>query len=255
MKEISVNCKIYINEYNFIQSRCNDIRSGSALHYIGRLKKGSAKIVSDDVILKLREGDVFYIPKGLKYMSYWYVNDMSVTFDSFGFSEFPCVEHKHFALQRIDATERAISLVDIISEEGRLYRNSLKISGWFFSLLSEILPDLTESGKQDRSGALVSKALSVMRGDPSLDIPAVAAACAVSQSGLYSAFRQNGYKTPNEERQKILIEKAKNLLISTDEPIENISSVLGFSSSSYFRKIFAKYTGKSPRQVRKDAFI
>ena len=89
----------------------------------------------------------------------------------------------------------------------------------------------------------------------SLDIPAVAAACAVSQSGLYSACRQNGYKTPNAERQKILIEKAKNLLISTDEPIENISSVLGFSSSSYFRKIFVKVTGKSPRQIRRESFI
>ena len=153
------------------------------------------------------------------------------------------------------SSDSAISVIDAISNEGQRHQNSLKVSGFLLTLLSEILPILAESEKEDRYSLLASRAIAVMKNDPLLDIPAVAAACSVSESGLYAAFRQSGYKTPNEERQRILIERAKNLLASTDEPIENISSVLGFSSSSYFRKIFAKYTGKSPRQVRKDAFI
>ena len=255
MKEISMDCKICINEYNFTQNRTNDSSSGSCMHYIGRLKKGSARLVSERGTLELECGDVFYIPKGLKYVSHWFVTDTAVTFDSFGFSEFVCLENKRFALQKIEADETVISLIDEISSQRALYQNSLKISSLFLGLLSEILPRMIEDERADKSSTLAEKAIFVMRRNPFLDIPSVAAACSVSESGLYAAFRQSGYKTPNDERQRILVDRAKNLLISTDEPIESISAELGFSSSSYFRKIFCKFTGKAPSQVRRESFI
>ena len=54
-------------------------------------------------------------------------------------------------------------------------------------------------------------------------------------------------------KQEILCEKAVQLLTTTDLSVEEISNRLLFSSSSYFRKIFKKYTGKTPRQIRKDS--
>ncbi|MEG0094120.1 MAG: helix-turn-helix domain-containing protein [Erysipelotrichaceae bacterium] len=47
------------------------------------------------------------------------------------------------------------------------------------------------------------------------------------------------------------IEKAKDLLITTEYSIEQISSFVGFSSQSYFSQIFKKKTLKSPNQYRK----
>ena len=255
MKEIFLNSKILIREYSYAQNRTNNISSGNTHHYIARLKQGSARLVSDRGILELKSGDVFYIPKGLKYVSHWFVSDASVIFDSFGFSEFVCSGDKRFSLQKIEANETVISLMDEISNERAQHRNSLKVASLFLGLLSEVLPKMAEDEGHDKSSALTEKAILVMRENPFIDIHSVAEACSVSESGLYAAFRQSRYKTPNEERQRILIERAKNLLISTDAPIEQISAELGFSSSAYFRKIFSKFTGKSPRQIRQKSFI
>ena len=60
--------------------------------------------------------------------------------------------------------------------------------------------------------------------------------------------------TPHALRQKILVEKAVELLTTTDIPIEEVSDRLGFSSSSYFRKILFAQTGKTPSAIRKEAF-
>ena len=42
--------------------------------------------------------------------------------------------------------------------------------------------------------------------------------------------------TPNQMRNQILLEKAKDILITTDMSVENISDYLQFSSPSYFKK-------------------
>ena len=41
-------------------------------------------------------------------------------------------------------------------------------------------------------------------------------------------------------------------VVFTDKKIEEISSMLNFSSSSYFRKILKQHTGKTPREIRKN---
>lgn len=47
------------------------------------------------------------------------------------------------------------------------------------------------------------------------------------------------------------IEESKNLLSSTDFSILQISTIMGFSSQSYFSQAFKKSTGLSPNQYRK----
>lgn len=43
------------------------------------------------------------------------------------------------------------------------------------------------------------------------------------------------------------IEEAKNLLVTTNHSIRDISTIVGFSNSSYFSQMFKKSTGTSPR--------
>ena len=47
------------------------------------------------------------------------------------------------------------------------------------------------------------------------------------------------------------VEKAKQLLMTTNISVEEISRMLNFSSASYFRKILKKYSGKTPKEIRK----
>ncbi len=255
MKEFTIQCKVRTLEHYFTQSRCNDISGGSELHYIGRIKKGSARLVSESVTVELSEGDVFYIPRGIPYKSFWFADNEGVRFDSFGFSEFPSAPGQRFAFQKIPYNNLQNSLMDELALETSRSENSLKVAGLLMSLLSQVFSSLARAEKNDKQKLLVNRALSVMRDNTAMDIPAVAVACAVSESGLYSAFRTCGCDTPIHERQMILVRKAVNLLISGDDPVEMISAELGFSSSSYFRKIIKKYTGKTPREIRKSAFL
>lgn len=51
---------------------------------------------------------------------------------------------------------------------------------------------------------------------------------------------------------KIRIEKAKELLVSTDEKIAVIGSKVGYNYSQYFHKIFKSVTGFTPHEYRKN---
>ena len=73
------------------------------------------------------------------------------------------------------------------------------------------------------------------------------------ETALYTAFRRVRNTTPNTQRQIILCERAVELLTTTDRPIEEISTQLGFSSSAYFRKIIRAHTGLTPRMIRQNA--
>src|SRR5699024_7065067 len=48
----------------------------------------------------------------------------------------------------------------------------------------------------------------------------------------------------------IRMEKAKELLRTTDATIQTISSSIGFNNPNYFSRVFKTYTGKAPRQWR-----
>jgi len=101
----------------------------------------------------------------------------------------------------------------------------------------------------------VHKATACMRQDPYAQIDQVARQVGISQSTLYSAFKKQLGITPNTMRQKILCEKARELLTTTSLSVEEVSSQLGFSSSSYFRKILQKHTGKTPLAIRKENLL
>jgi AraC-like DNA-binding protein len=81
----------------------------------------------------------------------------------------------------------------------------------------------------------------------------VADHCGISESGLYALFKKQLGKTPNDIRAEALCQKAIGLLTTTNKSVQEISDMVGFSSTSYFRKVLRKYTGKTPLGIRKDA--
>lgn len=95
-------------------------------------------------------------------------------------------------------------------------------------------------------------ALEYMHNNTEFHIADVANHCKVSESTLYGIFKKAYNRTPVEMKQEIFCERASELLITTNLSVEEISDKLNFSSSSYFRKVFKKYTGKTPLQVRKN---
>ncbi|MBM0045868.1 helix-turn-helix transcriptional regulator [Anaerococcus sp. mt242] len=68
---------------------------------------------------------------------------------------------------------------------------------------------------------------------------------------LISEFKQSYRVTPIEYLILKRIEISKNLLISTNHSMEEISSIVGFNSQSYFNQVFKKKVGQTPSQFRK----
>lgn len=71
-------------------------------------------------------------------------------------------------------------------------------------------------------------------------------------SYLSSYFSANNSEGFSEYLNKIRVDKAKEMLVSTNESISEISDQVGYSDQSYFTKVFKKMTGISPSQYRKE---
>ena len=69
---------------------------------------------------------------------------------------------------------------------------------------------------------------------------------------LIAEFKQSYRVTPIDYLILKRIEVTKNLLISTNHSMEEISSIVGFNSQSYFNQVFRKKVGLTPSQFRKN---
>lgn len=71
-------------------------------------------------------------------------------------------------------------------------------------------------------------------------------------SYLSSYFSANNSEGFSEYVNKVRVQKAKEMLVATEESISEISDRVGYSDQSYFTKVFKKMTGVSPSQYRKE---
>ncbi len=242
----------YFNLYSYTTAHHTDWfkENGCPTHYIARMLSGKGKLCTADYTIGLSAGDIFYIPKGEWYRSYWYPDEGGeVTFYSFGFDLFPYREDNGYKLQKIECEAEELALLSALEEDITVSVSSI---GELYTFLGSISGKL-ERKEISRSDATILRALEFMRNNSDYSIGDVARYCGVSESGLYVKFRNGVGKTPVEMRQRININRAKELLVTTDMSVEEISENLNFSSSSYFRKIFREHTGKTPTQVRKSS--
>ncbi len=233
--------------YRFEKNRYTDARAGADLHFIGVLEAGHCRIVTRDQVLELRPGDCFYIPLGLSYQSYW--EGEVIAFRSYGFLPFPEGALNHFRLQTLPSqfTPRFQAVATQKTPDTAAL-------GTFYTVLAEAIPYM-QTQPADPALHLLETARAYLYRHPHCRIGDLAKHCAMSQSALYHAFARNGLPTPNALRQQVQVERAVTLLTTTDLPVGQISDRLGFSSPSYFRKIFKAYTGKSPLQLRSQAKV
>ena len=225
-----------------------DARGGCPAYYLAYMIAGHAKIVSDEKTITLKEGDVFYIPKGLPYQSYWYSNGHSLNWLSFGFDHLNTAENTNFTLQVIPCPETVVTKIKALPTVGTLV--TCKTLSQFYDIMADILPHM-QTSSTGKGEQIVNKAKKYIADHPEYNIPEVAKACGISEPHLYNLFRNITDTTPNEYRQQILCQKGIELLYTTDKTVAEISSILNFSSESYFRKVLIKHTGYTPREIRK----
>ena len=87
-----------------------------------------------------------------------------------------------------------------------------------------------------------------------MQVPLLASLCGLSESHFYARFRRATGLTPIEYKNRVAISSAGRILIDEPEvPVEEVSARMGFASSSYFRRVFARIAGCPPRDYRKNS--
>ena len=237
--------KFYFTEFHYQGYHYTDARKGAACNYIGMLEQGRCRIVSDEVTIEAGPGEPFFIPKGLRYQSYWH-SEGRILLRSCGFAFFPEAQKSSFPLQKLSP-----SLGEAVRQIPLNGHPDSAALGALFLVLSTALGTMERSGGVS-SARLLEQATEYMRLHPDCRIAEVARYCGISESALYAAFRREN-TTPNKVRQELLIQTAVHLLTTTDASVQDISDRLNFSSASYFRKVLREHTGRTPSQLRKAA--
>ncbi len=245
MNNAQFSKSFYFFECNFKRAHHTDNSHGTSCHHIGYIKSGSVVFDIEGEILNFSSGDVFYTPTGCKYHSYW--SGECICYDSYAFTVFPSRNGGDFDAQKLVMTEKAWEILFELTENKEV---SCKSVGLLYSLLYEVLPAMTRRERSAKA-ELCDRALSFMREDFSLSVPAIARKTGVSLSALYALFAEQLQSTPITEKNRIRAEKAVKMLQNTDLAVEEISTALGFSSAAYLRKILHTFYGKTPRKIRK----
>ena len=243
-------------EFCFETFRHNDNRAGIEYHYIGYMREGSCDIVAGKQSFLIKEGEFFYLPRHFRYDSDWNVGKNGVVrFDSYGFKSIHLRHNMTYHPQTITPFDAAIELCEKLSKyksaghwsSGSFYQSV----GVFYQLLG-VLTERMISMPAERKNYIVQKAEEYMREEIHGKAEDIARYCETSQTELYEAFKQVRGHTPVKAKHKIAVERAREMLITTDMTVEEISTKLGFGNAAYFRKIFFEETAKTPREFRKN---
>lgn len=246
MKHLFSSNRYAFSALHFTNGHYTDMRCGAPFNYLAYMIEGDSKIVCDRLTLHVHAGDVFFIPKNLRYQSYWYGRD--IRFLSFGFSELTSSEYAYFDLQTIKCAEKTVEKIRAIPCRGSYM--TCEVLGQFYSVMAEVIP-LMSYAPENRAQQIADSIKTQIRLHPNASLDEIAKTCKISEALLYERFKRVTGETPNTYRQSVLCEMASELLVTTDLSIEEISERLNFSSASYFRKVFRKHTGKTPKEVRK----
>lgn len=236
--------KLHFDTYHYTDNRC-----GSPENYLAYMQKGKAKIVSKQKTIYVNEGDIFVIPYKLPYQSYWY-GTPDVIFHSYGFKEIESCESLHFDLQVIPSDPELTELVRSIPIEGTsIHCETLSV---FYHALSKLIPVLQSSSPLSKQDEIIFNAQKYISEHTDCSVTDVAGHVFISEPYLYMLFKEKTGDTPNDYRLKVICQKGIEYLITTDKTVEEISSLVGLSSASHFRKILKKHTGLTPHEVRKN---
>lgn len=239
----------FFNKYDFKKYRYTDSLKGSPMNYLACMLKGRCKIVGNENTIEVMEGGVFFIPKGLPYESYWYGCD-DISFLSFGFDRLDASDGHALQLQNINCDDSLRDRIVNLSVND----TTCKTLSEFYGIMSEIIPMMLQKEKK-KDEVLLKKATEFVRFNINCSVSDIARAVHISEPYVYVLFKKHLDTTPNEYRQKLVCEKGRQLLLSTNKTVEEISELLKISSASYFRKLLKKHIGMTPKEIRKSSMF
>ncbi len=107
------------------------------------MSKGRAKIICENESIQINEGDIFFIPKGAAYKSFWY-GEPEIVF-SLSFPYLADFEEKGYSDQLLPHSQNTVrKMYKILGEEKE---NAVGV-GRLCALLAELMPHFVSNRKR-----------------------------------------------------------------------------------------------------------
>ena len=155
-------------------------------------------------------------------------------------------------------------IMDRLLEQKELnYVNDMMRMGYLYQLIGTlILNNGNAAGNaadtpEDADSRYVRTAVNLLINSPDLHVKVsdVAKTIGISRGYLTSIFRKEMGVSPQEFQMNFRMERAGNLLRSTDNPVGMIAAELGYSDALAFSKSFRRHFGISPTQYREQEVV
>lgn len=107
------------------------------------------------------------------------------------------------------------------------------------------------SNKQEDLIRKINDLIATRFGDPNLSLNYVSEELRMSSYHISRVYRQHTLSNIVDTINNVRIEKAKEYLLRTEDPVAEIAERTGYTNSSYFHRMFKKTTGVTPAEFRK----
>lgn len=229
---------------------------GDAFSYwdVGRPDHGLCFVTSGEILYTDTDGhqrsalagDVFYLPKSKRYRA--------------EFSEAVCCTLINFLLTDnmgreltlgddivCIATDLPAEVKDLFHRIPQCYRGGggiMELKAMVYSLMARLFARLPEKGERnmiERCVAYIQAHYAEIEG-----IAELAAMCGYGETAFRKHFREEMGVSPVHYINAVKIERACDMLRSSEMTVGAVGEFLGFYDVAYFHKVFKRYTGMTP---------
>lgn len=238
--------------YDYPNGKTNVLSFGAPFAYFAVILSGNAELIAEDgkTVLSVHEGELFYIPKGCRYISRWY-GSPTCRFYSLRFLFRSGEENGHYSLQKLlsPGLDPAQTFAALAEEKNEAEKLSA-----FYRLYS-VLSAQMEPAPVPASRPSIHAALDRLEAEQNLpcDVPTLAKLCCMSEANFYRVFRAETGQTPVGYKNQIRCRRAAAMLATTDRTVEEVADAVGCATAAYLRRLFRQTLGQTPTQVRKKA--
>lgn len=225
-------------------------------HTLLWFKNCSATITdSHGKVLEVAKNQLTYMAKGLEYIVEFHNTDPAqedtvvIHFqmtDRQG-NDLSAAPHPMICISNVDSS-LALS-IDLLVQE---CKNNMvcipTLCGELYKILALICQKQKRRITRDKY-ACIRPGIQMLEQDSDLSLSEIAAKCGVSDCYFRRLFRQYSGESPMDFRQRLRIERAKQLLLSDEQyTVSEVAQELGFSDVYHFSKTFKNYCGESPKK-------
>ena len=228
-------------------------------HNFAFLLEGEAEIKSEGNQIRLRRGDILFIPKNTTYSCRWLAKPKAV-FQSLHFSFHP--KNDPFFRQRVNVqslnNENFDELYRTLKQIERYQyakdENSYLALSAFFKICAELFPSVSiPSNKPTDTTLTPAMEYLEFHYNQAVSVETLSSLCFLSPSRFHYLFKKQTGVSPIVYKNQLAVQyAAQDLLFLQDKSVREIAERHGFSSIVYFERLFKKTTGKTPSQYRKE---